>query len=270
MPRPLDIVVLAYDCVDVTWRCLVHLLAFAPKDARIVLFDNGSKDGTPKIGHWLSETGRGRYLRSDINLGIFSAWNSALRALDDDPPHYVAFLNNDICVSDRTFPALFDVANLGFFIVSARQYGNHSDPVMDPVPMTLPPGEKAPASYIEDYMFSAVMFRWTLFEQIGRFDDNFLMEYGDTDFALRAFRAGFTPVLATQAVVYHGGSVTRKRKHTLTSDVDYSVADAQTYRRKYAGDPLALRHSLTNSREKLLEYRAKEWSDGEQVTTHQP
>lgn len=263
MSRQLEIVVLAYDCVDITWRCLVHLFAFAPKDAGIILFDNGSKDTTPKIGHWLRETGRGRYLRSEFNIGIFAAWNATLRALNEDPPQYVAFLNNDICIREETFPEMLMVASRGHPIVCAKQHGNHGDPVMDPTVLTGPLPE--PRTYSEDYMLSAFMVDWSLFDKIGRFDENFLMEYADTDFCLRAFRAGHVPIIAERAFVYHGGSVTRKRKHTIDSDLNYSFADRDAFARKYHGDADALRLIPKLSDEELRSHRIKEWSDGEMV-----
>jgi GT2 family glycosyltransferase len=44
-----------------------------------------------------------------------------------------------------------------------------------------------------------------VFEQVGLFDEQYFFSFEDLDFCLRARRAGFSTILAGDAVVYHEG-----------------------------------------------------------------
>jgi GT2 family glycosyltransferase len=103
----ISVVILTYEQREMTLECLEHVLAMEGAPFDVVVWDNGSHDGTVKA---ITE----RYpqvlahLNPD-NLGVASGRNAgAALAFDRFDPTHVLFLDNDIEVEPQFLAALLD------------------------------------------------------------------------------------------------------------------------------------------------------------------
>jgi GT2 family glycosyltransferase len=64
--------------------------------------------------------------------------------------------------------------------------------------------------------FTAALFNWELFQQVGPLDEDFESYLEDIDFGIRCAAGGFKGVYVPEAVAYHQGSATLGRWHAET------------------------------------------------------
>jgi len=247
-PR-VSIIVLTFNALEHTRRCVASLLRHTDARHELIFVDNGSTDGTVD---WLGELARAearvQVILNDANLGFAAGNNVGLAAASGD---FMLLLNNDTVVTpgwlDRLLrPALADprvglvgpvtnnitgvqkLAGIsyqartlnGLDKFAARHAARHA-------------GKSAPALWIVGF---CLLIRREVVERLGGLDEIYGQgNYEDTDYCLRAFLAGFRAVIAQDCFIHHVGSASFD-----AAGVDYQkqiAGNFEIFRRKWNLDP---------------------------------
>jgi GT2 family glycosyltransferase len=219
------VIILTLNQRDRTLQCLANLLATQEPEFGVVLWDNGSQDGTAEA---LREAFPQVLVhRSLANLGVASGRNAAAElAIQTFNPTHLLFLDNDMLVEPGFVSALFEpfseVADLGqtqaklrFMDDRSRLNDGGGAKINFVLWQITPVGFGEPDRGQYDTVRScvscggAMMVRTDLFERLNGFDpifDPFGPE--DLDFSLRLRKAGFRALYVPRALAYHAVSHT--------------------------------------------------------------
>jgi len=239
----LGVVILNWNGMDVTPRCLDSILRSSSPPDQIVVVDNASTDGS-------ADHIRGRYpqvalIVNDSNLGFAEGNNVGIRYLLERAFDLVLLLNNDTVVDPdclrelkraaETQPAAAYGATIYELSAPGRIWysgGSISRLTLEARHETAPadaPGTPRPTDFITG---CCLMFRSDALRGIGLLDRDFFAYYEDVDWCLRA-KAAHERVLYVPAAV-------------LRHDVSHS------FRRAGTRDRGAARYSWTQSRPLVL------------------
>jgi len=208
--------------------CLGSLRRQPFEDFETVLVDNGSTDGS--VAFVRCNFPEVRVLPLHENRGFSVAVNVGIRA---SRAEYVALLNNDTEVDPGWLEALVEAAEAhpeaGFFASKMVNFNDRR--VLDGagdllrrsgLPYRLGHGEPDRGQYDEaTFIFGAcagaALYRRSMLEDIGPFDEDFFANCEDGDLSFRAQLAGYRCLYVPRSVVYHMGSATfGKRSATAT------------------------------------------------------
>ncbi len=198
--------------------CLESLRIQSRQDFRVILVDNGSSDGSVEYVNT-------RYPEVEIrcfpeNRGFCEAVNEGIRMADTP---YVILLNNDT-ICEATFVEVLVNAmetHPQYFSCASRMVQMHAPERMDnagdyycALGWAFAYGKNKPAvNYREERdVFSAcagaAIYRSSVFEEIGLFDEVHFAYLEDIDVSWRARIAGYRCRYIPEAVVHHVGSAT--------------------------------------------------------------
>jgi len=199
--------------------CLGSLRDQSHEDFETVLVDNGSADGS--VAFVRRNFPEVRVLPLGENRGFSAAVNAGIRTSHTE---YVALLNNDTEVDPGWLKALVRAADsraeAGFFASKMVDFNDRR--VLDGagdvlrrggLPYRLGHGEPDRGQY-DDAAFvfgacaGAAMYRRSMLEDIGLFDEDFFANCEDGDLSFRAQLAGYRCLYVPSSVVYHIGSAT--------------------------------------------------------------
>jgi len=194
--------------------CLASLSQQSAQPDEVIVVDNGSRDGSvdfirknyPKLQ--IIEFPENRGFAAAVNAGIHASSADFLALLNNDTeldPHWIEELVRAL----RGYPAAGSVT--GKMLDFTRR--NIIDGVGDVLsrgfaPVTRGAGEADDGRYgREEEVFAAcagaAIYRRTLFDTVGLFDEEFISYYEDEDLAFRAQLAGFTCLYVPSAICYH-------------------------------------------------------------------
>ena len=205
---------------DALADCLRSLESQTFDRFEVVVVDNSGS------GRARGSGGRVRILSNDHNVGFGTAINQAIR---DSSLPYIAVLNDDAIPHPGWLAALVKAAEArpkaGMFASQVRLAGTNQ---LDSAGMLIaldgsskqrghnePPANFAADS---DTLFptgSAALYRRTMLDEIGLFDEIFFLYCEDTDLGLRARWAGWEGVYVADAVVDHAYSKSAGRASAL-------------------------------------------------------
>ncbi len=212
---------------DALADCLRSLESQTFDRFEVVVVDNSGSGRAREASGRVHETGgRVRILSNDRNVGFGTAINQAIR---DSSSPYIAALNDDAIPHPGWLAALVMAAEArpkaGMFASQVRLAGTNQ---LDSAGMRIaldgsskqrghgePPANFAADS---DTLFptgSAALYRRTMLDEIGLFDENFFLYCEDTDLGLRARWAGWEGVYVAGAVVDHAYSKSAGRASAL-------------------------------------------------------
>lgn len=236
--RPVPVIVLNWNGIDDTVRCVEHLLASRGATFWALVVDNGSDgDDYERLLECFDDHPSVEIRRNACNLGFARGVNRVLTELlagDSERPDYVALLNNDAfpepdwlanlvgtatriragavtsCMLREDDPALLD--NAGHVFLNTGE--------------VLPRGAGQPASRfgeqanVTGVCGGACLLQLDMLAEIGIFDEFYTTGYEDAELGLRAMRAGYSQVYEPNARVRHkiGASIDKIR------DKDFAVA----------------------------------------------
>ncbi len=234
------VIVLTWNGRDLTLACLKSLLASNYTNLDILLVDNASSDGTSEAVE--SSFGeRVNIIVNDTNLGFAGGNNTGIQHVLDEGADYVLLLNNDTIVDPDM------IGHLVNFLSAHPQAGIAGPKIYYETPpdqvwfaggeVFLSRGtarhigirEKDNGQYetVEevDYISGcALMAGRDVFEKIGMLDPIYEAYFEDTDFCMRAKRAGYGIYYVPQSRMWHkissstGGQLgTQKIKRKLRS-----------------------------------------------------
>ncbi len=214
------IVMLTLNQREVTLRALASLMPQIETGMRVVLWDNGSDDGT--VAAVAAEFPEVIAHHHPVNLGVASGRNAGARlALERFQPEYLLFLDNDLVLRPGFVAALLQsleaepkVGQTQAKLLYLDEPGRINDGGGCRINFWL--GRTDPVGFKEldrgqcDQVApciscgGAMMVRARLFEELGGFDtifDPFGPE--DLDFSLRLQQRGFRALYIPQAVALH-------------------------------------------------------------------
>jgi GT2 family glycosyltransferase len=232
----LDIVIPAYGGTDLLWRCLTHLWLFAPPGCRIVVVDDASPDGTPKIGEWLKYSGAATYIRHSENRGCNQSWLTGIQACSSNPAQHILFVNNDVCMMPGVIAMLMKVADQGYPIVCAKEKNGPIEDGFEPSKYLQPSLPDKVSLSLGEFSGSCFMISREYLNSVGGFDPVFDHAFSDTDLLIRGRDMGVGPVVVDQAIVYHGSSVSSKRMGIMKAMSRYRK-DMDSFKAKWANRP---------------------------------
>lgn len=212
MKNTLSIVILNWNGGDVTAECLNSLKSQTREPDQIIVVDNGSVDGSNKM---IRKNFPGvNLIELPKNLGFAGGVNVGIKAAKSD---YVMLLNNDAtceptCIEELLKTAKEQHADITQAIILTEE-GRKIDSTGDiytvwglPHPSRRnEPANNAPTT--DQPIFSgsggASLYKRSLFDEIGYFDEMFFAYYEDVDMSMRAQLRGKKIWLSSRAVVQH-------------------------------------------------------------------
>ena len=228
MSRRLTVVIPNWNGERFLFTCLGSLRKQSFTDFETILVDNGSTDGSVAfVDRNFPEV---RVLPLGENRGFSAAVNAGIRASRSE---YVALLNNDTETHSRWLEALMGA------VAAYPEAGSFASKLVDfedrrvldgagdvlrrsGLPYRLGHGELDRGQYDEaTFVFGAcagaALYRRSMLDDIGLFDEDFFANCEDGDLSFRAQLAGYRCLYVPGSVVYHVGSATfGKRSPTAT------------------------------------------------------
>lgn len=186
----------------------------------VIIVDNGSADNSKDYINNNAFKFPVVLIENSENLGFAPAVNQGILKAKHE---YIFSLNNDTEIKKGSIKHMVDLISSkeDIFSVQAKmlQYNNKEliDDVGDEYNLlawTKKTGENHNSSEYVDVkeIFSccagAALYKKSLLEELGMFDDNFFAYMEDVDLALRSRINGYRNLLCPQAIVYHIGSAT--------------------------------------------------------------
>ncbi|WP_420645724.1 glycosyltransferase family 2 protein [Candidatus Leptofilum sp.] len=199
--------------------CLSTLLAQTYPNFEIILVDNGSSDGSQTFvrEHFPSV----QLIELPENVGFAQGNNVGIRASN---AAYIATVNNDTKVDPNWLTALVETAesNRNVGMCAAKLLFWDQPDVINSAGICLDragiawdrlgghPNSREPHAPIPVFGASggAALYRRTMLDQIGLFDEDFFAYLEDVDLAWRARLAGWDCLYVDTAVIYHHHSAT--------------------------------------------------------------
>jgi GT2 family glycosyltransferase len=208
--------------------CLGSLRLQSFEEFETVLVDNGSTDGSVALAS--RDFPEVRVLPLPENRGFSAAVNAGIQASGAE---HVALLNNDTETDPGWLEALVEAADAypeaGFF--ASKLVDFYDRRILDGagdvlrrsgLPYRLGHGEPDRGQYdAATYVFGAcagaAMYRRSMLDDVGLFDEDFFANCEDGDLSFRAQLAGYRCLYVPTSAVYHMGSATfGKRTPTST------------------------------------------------------
>jgi GT2 family glycosyltransferase/glycosyltransferase involved in cell wall biosynthesis len=240
-PR-ITLVILAWNHWELTERCLETLAATDLEGAEVLVVDNGSTDETPER---LARISWIRTLRLPSNLGFVRGNNAGIAAAA--PGSDVVLLNNDLEFTQRDWLRRLaacacsapDVGIVGCRMVLPDGRLLHAGTYIMPDTiwgqqvgaLERDVGQHTVVEEVEGIVFACAYIRRQVLDEIGGLALDFESYFEDTDFCLRARRAGWKTVLCGEVSLVHD-------EHGSTQDQTGALmklfqGSRKTFRRKW-------------------------------------
>lgn len=206
--RLCDIVLLVWNHLELTRPCIESLLRCTEVPARLVIVDNDSDEATKRYLRSVRGTRRVavEVLTNRTNEGYVGGMNRGLR---HSTAPFVCLLNNDTLLTpgwlSRMIRAANRFADIGIVNPTSNTFGERP-----PVGMTIDAyaaliaNQRGRLVEVGQCIGFCLLIKRAVLETIGIFDetlDRFFFE--DSDYSLRAARAGFRSAVAREAYVWH-------------------------------------------------------------------
>jgi GT2 family glycosyltransferase len=207
--------------------CLTSVFASDFKNFEVIVVDNGSQDGSREKVEELFEYAKSKthfsthLVKLPSNMGFARACNEGMYNASGE---YIVLLNNDVEVEARWLKELVTGMErhpeCGMGTSKMVQYDNrkqiYNTGDLFRVWCTgggrgfgeIDSGQYESEVYVVGACAGAGIYRRSLFDQIGYFDEDFFIFSEDVDINLRAQYAGYRCVYLPKAIVYHWGTAT--------------------------------------------------------------
>ncbi len=200
-------------------RCLGSLSAQTYRDFEVVLVDNGSTDGS--VGFVGERFPQVHLMANEVNRGFAAANNQAIRATSSE---LIVTLNNDTEVAPEWLAELVKAVDAQSTVgaCASRMLFAHSPTIINSAGIALDrtgiawdwrggepdnPREREPVE-VFGACAGAALYRRSMLNEIGLFDEDFFAYLEDVDLAWRAQWAGWRALSVPTARVLHHHSAT--------------------------------------------------------------
>lgn len=218
------VIVLNWNGIEDTKKCLESLQKQSTKDFDIILIDNGSTDSScAEIKH-IKQTNLIKIF-NDNNLGFAGGVNAGLSHAIKKGYKYCILFNNDAIADKKWVENLVKAANAkpdagiitGLFL---NRDGKTIDSTGDfysswgmpfPRERNKPTKSASKSGYVFGATGGASLYKASMLEKIGLFDETFFAYFEDVDISFRAQLAGYKVFYTNQAIAYHEQGSTAKK-----------------------------------------------------------
>ncbi|MDL2246091.1 glycosyltransferase family 2 protein [Methanobrevibacter sp. OttesenSCG-928-K11] len=193
----------------------------------IIIIDNGSTDDSVDFINKIANNSELniKIIENNQNMGFSKAINQGIKLSTSG---FVFLLNNDVEVEKETISNLIKLMNSkkDAFSISSKmiQYNNRDliDDAGDEYNILAYTKKSGNGTSVNNYtenreIFSscagAALYKKSVFDKIGLFDENFFAYVEDIDIGYRAQIFGFKNYYAANSIVYHIGSATSGTKY---------------------------------------------------------
>lgn len=243
-----SIIVLTWNCYEVTRDCLLSLRKIDYPAFEVVLVDNGSVDGSgKKLAHDFPEV---RVILNDRNLGFTGGNNVGMRDALARSADYLLLLNNDTIVAPNFLTELVHVAESDERIgmVNPKIYyfepadkiwyagGEYVPWKTFPIHFGLRESDVGSYDQTQEVSFvsgCALLVRAEAARKIGLLDEIFFVGYEDVDWSVRALHAGYKAMYVPASIVWHRDSYVTKKSMGFAIRDFYNMRNAVLCARKY-------------------------------------
>ncbi len=253
-----SIVILGFNQVEYTKRCLESILKYTRQKIELILVDNGSHDGTSAYFHSIPNA---KVIINSTNLGVAKGWNQGMRLATGE---YILILNNDIIVGSNWLENMVRLAESDpeIGLVGPRSNYITGPQIVPNVPYNV---EGEVQNFIEKWQkeneLSAAEFVFVkgfchlipkrVFEQVGFYDERFGNgNFEDDDYCMRVHHHGFSAMIANDSFIHHFGSVSFKQ-----DSVDWQqlmIENRKKYYAKWSKGPAAIHDTFVHETESPL------------------
>ena len=223
-----SVIVVNHNGRDLLPGCLGSVLSQSCPPAEIILVDNGSGDGSVELVR--RDYPAVKILINEVNAGYAPAANQGIQAARGK---FIALLNNDAQADSGWIENLLRVIEKDERIgsCSSKQLNFYKRDVLDSTGILLhrggypvgrgrneiDRGQFDAATEILGAAGASALYRRTMLDQAGLFDEDYVSYQEEFDLSLRAKLYGWRCVYVPEAVVYHisGATVARKDEKFL-------------------------------------------------------
>jgi glycosyltransferase involved in cell wall biosynthesis len=191
----------------------------------LVVVDNGSPTKPPELTSYYAH----RVIVNAENLGVTKAWNQAIRASIGE---YIVLINNDVQVFDNWLGNLRSGLFDGYDLVMAHPMYSLTEPFARAVEASKIEKKvyETGKLYSDFKDFSCVMFKRSLLNEIGMFDEQFFNYCSDSDFFRRLELAGKKWACAEFVPTSHISDATG---YSISETPEIMNKDKETYKEKW-------------------------------------
>ena len=212
-----DIILLSYESPGLLKRCVESILSSTRVKARLIIVDNASRD-EEVIRYLQGVHGSSNVVIekvfSEENVGFSAGINKGLR-LSEAP--YVCILNNDCEVTEGWLGEMIMVSKtsgrIGLVNPQSNTFGSRPEEGRSLQEHSLSlKGKKGRYIEMGHAIGFACLIKKEVIDRVGYLDEDYEgFCYEDTDYSLRASKAGCIPVLAEAAYVFHEEQASRSK-----------------------------------------------------------
>ncbi len=225
MPKDIFVVVVSYNGLENTQKCVLSLL---DQDAsiRVLVWDNASIDGTRE---WLASQNDVEYHLSDDNVLWTPAINEAIKNYHNGEPN-ICFMNNDILIDSHVLGSLSRtleksevglVAPVGSSLGGVQDYASHQDTYT----------EYGPEIRVNYVVGALCLIRHDVWEKVGILDPTMPLGADDHDYSIRIKHAGLQVIVRSDVYVNHIGHATGDSGNWN----DFGSSSWKTFEEKWSG-----------------------------------
>ena len=215
--RPVCVIILTWNGLDYTRRCLESLKGTVFPDFKVVVVDNGSTDGTPE---YLETVDWVRLIRNETNVGFVRGNNIALRERPQGVD--VILLNNDTEVQQSDWITLLqqtacespETGIVGCRLRRPNGILQHAGAYMPPTywGQQIGSNESDINQYnanrvVDSVVFACAYIKSEVLDSVGLLDESYVSYFEDTDYCFKAREAGYRTVCCGALTVVHHENV---------------------------------------------------------------
>jgi len=216
MKSQCDIVLLSYENPLLLKKCIESILKNTKMRSTLIIVDNGSKD--PAVKEYLNEVHGNKIVDvekvfCEENSGFAAGMNKGIRLSDAS---FICLMNNDCIVTEGWLEEMISVAlkdkKIGLVNPQSNTFGSLADrgTTIDEHSKLLS-DKKGKFVELGHAIGFACLIKRDVIDKIGYLDEIYQgVCYEDTDFSIRARKAGFLPVLAEGSYVFHKEQASRR------------------------------------------------------------
>jgi GT2 family glycosyltransferase len=233
MSKPsVSIIILNYNGREDTLACLRSMEHLTYPNVQVIVVDNGSTDGS--VEAFRAQHPRFTLIETGANLGFTGGNNVGIRHALEHGADYIMLLNNDTVVAPDMLDVMVAVmeANPGVGVTGPTIYYYDAPETIwsagggidwsRGLTWMIGIDEEDKAQFglsprsVDFVTGCAILARREVWQKVGLLDDKFFMYYEETEWCVRARRAGFDIMHVPSAMVWHKISKEQRAASTRT------------------------------------------------------